>query len=467
MIQNQASFSYSDLFVIFGEDKLINVPHNIHTNDVVIDSRQVKEGSIFIALIGENIDAHSKVNEAFLNGASLCIVHKYWYDKNKPEFEDKPFILCNDTIEALGQLANYHRNRFEYPIIAVCGSNGKTTTKEMIASVLGEKLKVLKTFENYNNLLGVPLMLLSMNETYDIAVLELGTNQPGEIYQLGKICQPDNALITNIGKEHLEFLQDIDGVEYEETAIFGEVRDGGFAFVNYDDERLKNYGHILDKFMTYGTSKDAEVSAEIELDDNLKPTLKIKYSDFITTIKLNTFGIGTAKNAIAAVAVGFEFGLSPEQITKGLENFNQDLLHSYGRMAIENYNSLTIINDCYNANPASMELALENLKLLNTSKTKIAILGDMRELGDTSIEEHHSIINCAANSADIVCLIGNDMNNAFEMYEYSNNVTVFENKEDIVSFVQHVLNDGLVILVKGSRGMKMEEVIELLRPESK
>jgi len=464
MIQNQASFDYNDLFVIFGENNLVNISNSISTSDVVIDSRKVKEGSIFVALKGEKLDAHDKIEDAFNSAAAICLVSEEWYFKSKDKFQNSSFIIAKDNLAALGKLANYHRNRFSYPLIAVGGSNGKTSTKEMIACVLSEKFNVLKTYENYNNLLGVPLMLLSMNDSYNIVVLELGTNQPGEMFELGKICKPDHALITNIGKEHLEFLIDIDGVELEETSILGEVRAGGFAFINYDDERLKRYGHILDKFLTYGTNKDAGLVAEIELDDNLKPSIKFKYDERELIVNLKTFGIGSAKNAIAAAAVAFKFDLNDEEIKNGLEKFEPLLSKSYGRMAIENYGNVTIINDCYNANPSSMELALENLKLLKSDKTKIAVLGDMRELGETSIEEHYNIIKIASQSADIVCLVGDDMNNAFEMYEIESNVTVFESKSDIVNFLDNIIDDSLVVLVKGSRGMKMEEVVENLRP---
>lgn len=464
MIQNQASFDYNDLLVIFGEENLINIPTSISTNDVVIDSRLVKKGSIFVALKGEKLDAHEKVVDAINSGASICIISQDWYDKNKSNIQNNCLIKVSDTLAALGKLATYHRNRFSYPIIAVAGSNGKTSTKEMIACVLSEKYKVLKTYENFNNLLGVPLMLLSMNEKYDVVVLELGTNQPGEMFELGKICRPDNVLITNIGKEHLEFLIDIDGVEMEETSILGEVRAGGFAFINYDDERLKRYGHILDKFLTYGTDKEAGVVAEIKLDDNLQATLNLKYEERELTVNLKTFGIGSAKNAIAAAALAFKFELSDEEIKRGLEKFQPLLSKSYGRMAVENYGNFTIINDCYNANPSSMELALENLKLMKSDRTKVAVLGDMRELGETALEEHHLIIEMASKIADIVCLYGDEMDNAFEMFEFDSNVTVFQNKDDIANFLDNIVGDGLIVLVKGSRGMRMEEVIENLRP---
>lgn len=463
MIQNFASFNYSELYVIFGGKNLINILESISTTDVVIDSRKAQTGSIFVALVGEHIDGHSKVSNAFENGAAICIVNQQWYDSNYQNYPNQSFIVVKDTLKSLGDLANFHRNRFSLSIIAVTGANGKTSTKEMIASVLSEKYKVLKTFENYNNMIGLPLMLLSLDNSYEVAVLELGTNHPGEIYELGKISKPDHALVTNIGKEHLEFLIDLDGVELEETSIFGEVRAGGVAYVNYDDVRLKKYGHILDKFITYGTDKEANLVAEIELDEYLKPKISIKYENHNVVLELNTFGLASARNAIAAAAVAFNFDLNIEQIKYGLEKFQPLLSHNYGRMALEQFNNLIIINDCYNANPSSMEIALENIQNIKDTRQKIAILGDMKELGDSSLEEHKNIIEFASKSSDIVCIIGEEMNNAFEMFEFDSNIMLFDTKEDIVNFVNTIADNGLIILVKGSRSMKMEDIIEQLR----
>lgn len=463
MIENNATFDFYDLSVIFNPKNFNNITNDIIIKNVTIDSRKVTEGSLFIALKGEHIDGHSKIEEAFQNGAVLCFAEKNWIEHNSSILDKYPIVITDDNIDALGLLAQYHRNRFDFPIIAVCGSNGKTTTKEMIAKVLSQKYNVLKTYENYNNQIGVPLMLLSINKSYNMAVLELGTNQPGEIYKLGKITKPTHALVTNIGKEHLEFLIDLDGVEMEETAIFGEVRSGGFAFINYDDERLKLYGHVLDKFMTYGEHKDAQLNAEIKLNNNLNPKIIFNYEKNTFEINLKTIGIASAKNAISAVAVGLHFGLSFEQITNALEDFTPLLNHGYGRMALENFGKYNIINDCYNANPSSIEIALKTLQLLPEYNKKISVLGDMRELGDSSIEEHRNVIDLASSISDIVLLIGEEMSKAFEMYEFDNNVILFDSKENLVNFLFDIIEENSYILIKGSRGMKMEEIIYLFK----
>ncbi len=465
MIENTAEFDYLDLLKIFKAGQLINLFPEIRINNVTIDSRKVVKNSLFVALKGEKTDGHDKVMESFEKGTSVCIVDKDWYLTHKNKIDSLPMIVTDNNLEALGLMANYHRSRFNYPVIAIGGSNGKTSTKEMTATVLSQKFKVLKTFENFNNLLGVPLMLLSMSKQYEVAVLELGTNQPGEMFTLGKIVQPTHVLITNIGKEHLEFLTDLDGVEMEETSIFGEVRSDGIAFVNYDDERLKKYGHILNKFITYGTNKDASVVGEIKLDNELRPELKINSGVESIEAKLQTYGTVSAKNAIATVAIASQLGLSAVEIKQGLEAFQPLLFHGYGRMAVEFVNDITIINDCYNSNPSSAMAALENLSALNVNRKKIAILADMRELGESSLDEHKNIIEYASEVADLVMILGEEMNIAFEMFVFKENVICFESKSDIQEFISNMEEPNCIFLVKGSRGMKMEEVVSFIKDD--
>jgi UDP-N-acetylmuramoyl-tripeptide--D-alanyl-D-alanine ligase/murE/murF fusion protein len=463
MIENCAEFDVFELAVIFGEKNLINFDYNSIFNGISIDTRKIENYNIFVALKGEKLNGHDKIKEAFKKGAGACIVEKDWFDlnKNKKNFYGCSFIITNDNVEALGKLANYHRNRFDYPIIAVAGSNGKTTTKEMTAHVLSVKFDVLKTHENFNNLLGVPLMLLSMNDNYDLAVLELGTNQPGEIYALSKMVQPTHVIITNIGKEHLEFLIDLDGVELEETSIFSFIRNDGFAFINNDDERLKKYSKIIENYMTFGTSDDVSLQAVISLNELLKPTIQFKYEDKTFEVKMNTAGYTSALNAIAAAAVGIHFDLNDSEITSALESFQPLLFHGYGRMAIEKVRDFTLINDCYNANPSSMSAALENLANAKTSGKKIAVLGDMRELGETSLEEHISILKQALEVSDFVFITGNEFYNAYNTLNSQENIIFFNSKIELAAHLKQIISENDIILVKGSRGMKMEEVIAL------
>lgn len=463
MIKNNAQFDYFDLNVIFDDDELININRDFVSSNVVIDSRKVDDGSIFVALKGEKVDGHSMVRDAFENGAIACIVDKVWYNENKDLFEWKAFIITEDNLESLGKLANHHRLRFDIPIIAIGGSNGKTSTKEMMATMFSVKYNVLKTYENFNNLLGVPLMLLSLDKSYDIAILELGTNQIGEMYKLGKLVKPTHVLITNIGKEHLEFLIDIDGVEMEETSLFGEVRSNGYGFLNIDDSRLKNYFNVLEKYVTYGTSDNAHIWGEISINDNLHPDIIIHHKSDSFEINLKSYGLISAKNAIACAAVGIHFGMSNAMVKRGLEDFVPVLLHDYGRMVVEKLEDFVIINDCYNANPSSMESALDMLKSFDDNSKKIAILGDMKEMGENSILEHKIVLDYAQQICDMVLIVGSDMSNTFEMYEFESKVVSFENNDELINFLDFVDKSNSIILVKGSRSMKLEEVILKLK----
>ena len=459
MLKNKAPFSELELAVIFGENNLHNINEDFNASGVVIDTRILEPGNIFAALKGENIDGHDLIEQAFISGASACIIEKVYFEEIIGKFPDKSFIVTNDNIEALGKLANHHRRRFEYPVMGVGGANGKTTTKEMIATVLSEEFRVLKTYGNYNNKIGVPLMLLQMSDEYDIAILEIGTNTPGEIYDLSNIVEPTHALITNIGKEHLEFLIDLDGVELEETYLFAKVRSDGFAFVNYDDVRLKLYGHVLGRFITYGIDEHAQFRCEYTLNDELNPIVTVMKPEGNFIVNMQTVGYASALNAIAAIAVGDYFGVESDKIIKSLENFEPlEGSSGYGRMALSEINGIRIINDTYNANPDSMSAALKNLEMIKIKGRKYAVLGDMRELGIAAPQEHYNIIEIGLSVSDKVLVTGYEMIAASKRFN-SDKLMTFSSNEIIAEYLKNNLLPGDCVLVKGSRGMKMEEVI--------
>ena len=204
MISNTAEFNRIELEIIFGETALHSMSEGFSLKGVSIDTRSLAAGELFVALKGEKIDGHSRINEAIDKGACACLVEKDWFDDHHSNFQNYPMIVVADSLKAFGQLGHYHRQRFSYPVIAVGGSNGKTTTKEMLAALLSQKYRVLKTHENFNNQLGLPLMLLLMSNEFDCAVIEIGTNEPGEISILSEMLAPTHGLLTNIGKEHLE-----------------------------------------------------------------------------------------------------------------------------------------------------------------------------------------------------------------------------------------------------------------------
>ncbi len=463
MLKNIAKFDLNELKVVFGEKNIINFPDEYESVGVSLDTRLVGKDNIFVALKGEKIDGHTKISDAFANGATCCILEKSFYEIIDISLKNKPYILVNDTLEALGSLAKFFRLKFNIPIIAICGSNGKTTTKEMLASLLSEKYNVLKTYQNFNNRIGVPLMLFQLNESYEIAVLELGTNTPGEISILSEMTMPEFALIINIGKEHLEELIDIDGVELEETSILAKIRGRGSAFINNDDERLKKYIMILDKYIRFGTETDAEVTAKISLNGNQNPTIEFTHSQGSFTANMNTFGYASALNALAATTVALYFDIDSSKIISALESFRPLIGNGYARMSVENRSGKIIINDCYNANPSSMTVALSSLKMMDSNGSKIAILGDMRELGESSEIEHIAILNEATESADKVIITGDEFQKAHLNSTFpQEKVLFFAEKGDIISYLNENLKIGDTVLVKGSRGMKMEEIINAL-----
>lgn len=465
MIKNTAKFDYYLLEAIFGSDSLINIQTSFQSVGVSIDSRTIEPDNLFVALVGEKIDGHDKIQDAFEKGASAVIVNETWFENNIESFKEHSFIKCPDTLVGLGELAAWHRNRFDFPIIAVGGSNGKTTTKDLISILLSKKYNVLSTFENFNNRLGLPLMLLSIDESYNIAVLEMGTNEPGEIAILSEILKPTHGLITIIGKEHLEKLIDLDGVEFEETFLFGSlIKSGGTAYINMDDERLSKYARFFDKSIKYGVkSEDTDFPATILTAIDGKIILNLMLNEQEISINLNTYSQTSAFNALAASTVALSFGISPEEIKGTLENYTQESLHGYGRMVFERIQNFNLINDCYNANPDSMLSALETLNNFPTKGKKIAILGDMRELGDASENEHLNILSKAIEVSDIIFLHGENFGKAYKQINSKKMIKHFSIKSELFQNLSKVLEQDDLILVKGSRGMKMEEIVDSLK----
>ena len=468
MKSNKAEFTYGELLVLFGENTNYKTDLKTVYRGVSTDTRTIEEGNIFVAIKGENFDANTKTDEAFEKGAAVAIIDEQYYNRNKNKLAGYNIFPVQNTLKALGDLARYHRNRFDIHIIAVGGSNGKTTTKEMIAAVLSKQFNILKTEGNYNNQIGVPLTLLQLNDTFDAAVIEIGTNEPGEIALLTSIVNPTAGLITNIGREHLEKLINRDGVEMEETFLFGYLqKHDGTVLLNIDDDRLKKYKPFLDKNIPYGTDEDAEIFAQIKFNDKLQPLITIEDKSIMSDIEspfevsLQVIGYAAAQNAIAAIATGIYLKIPPEKIVDALKNYRQDESKDYARMALQKIANISILNDCYNANPDSMRIALLTLKEMPTEGKKIAVLGDMRELGDASYDEHIALLNEAAQSYDNIYVIGKEMEKAAKDIKASN-IKTFETHQAIAQTLKSSLSDGDVILVKGSRGMEMERIIKYL-----
>lgn len=427
---------------------------------VSTDTRKLRKGEIFFAIKGERFDGHDFVSVAFKKGAVACVVNSNWFVENKARFKGKVLIAVEDTVKSLGRLASVYRDDFSLPVIAVAGSNGKTTTKEMIASVLSQKYKVLKSEGNLNNQIGVPLTLFKLKKTHQVAVIEFGTNRFGEIRYLCEVAHPNYGLITNIGREHIEFFEDVEGVAKEELSLFDYLLEvDGFAFVNIDDEFIREVGKRFRNKMTFGFSDGADVKGEIlDVDELARFSFKVRFDDRETILKLKVPGEHIVSSAICAFAVGLKFGVPVSLIKKALQSYKP----FSKRMEVLKVKGITIINDTYNANPDSVIMALKTLSQMKCSGKKIVVLGDMLELGSYSRTAHEEIGRKVAEfGIDYFFAYGEAMRDAYKVAsDVLKHAMHFSDKDLLVYHVFEVAEKGDIILVKGSRGMMMEQVVE-------
>jgi len=441
-------------------------PYEISSPVVVIDSREVAGGEIFIALKGENADGHSFIDTVFEKGASWAMVSREWYEAQS-SVEPPPgkgFLVTADTVAGLQQLAAIYRSKFSIPVVAIGGSNGKTTTKEMVASVLGSGFKVQMSQGNRNNHLGVPLTLLQLRHDTDIAVVEMGINHPGEMALLASIARPTHGLLTNIGHEHLEFLLDLDGVAAAETQLFTYLsQHGGTAFVNSDDPRLSVAGAGLVGHVSYGLAKSSSESCwarEILVNKAGMLSFLLCSTAGSEAVTLNFTGKHNVLNAIAAAAVGLYFGLSLRQIREGLERLVP--APGWKRLEVVETGGLRILNDTYNANSDSMRRAIDALCDMPSAGRRVAVLGDMLELGVAGDVEHEaigryiqqSLVDLLFTFGESARIFGREAPEPFRGH--------FESHEQLLAALLTVLQEGDTLLFKGSRGMKLEQVVEAL-----
>lgn len=439
---------------------------------VSTDTRSLKKGDAFVALTGENFDGHSFIRTAAEQGAAVAIVANAWNQERERIPAPLPVISVADTLVAYGWLARAHRSQFNIPVIAVAGSNGKTSTKEMIADVLATRYNVLRTEGNLNNLVGVPAMLLRMNELHTAAVIEIGTNMPGEIESLCRILKPTHGLITNIGREHLELLGTIEGVAHEEGALFRWLAvNHGTAFVNLDDRNVARLAKKLPKTVSYSLRKPANIKGKAGLlNKSGVPSLTIEFGEREWRIALQTPGLHTAMNALSAAAVGLTLKVPPTKLKRALESFRPPEYHSgYARLSIvKSANGATVLNDTYNANPDSTLAALQTLRALKPGRggRRIAVLGDMRELGASSENEHKGIGEAVAKfGVSHALFLGTEMQHAHQVIASKKGKTTSQHcteKTELIAALQTLLTPNDVVLIKGSRGMKMEEVVKAI-----
>ncbi|MFM2133656.1 MAG: hypothetical protein RL156_937 [Bacteroidota bacterium] len=474
-LTNRAPLTAHDLHSIFGSQA--KVPPYFAAVGVCTDTRTMQPGTLFVALRGERFDAHDHIYDAMVRGAAGIVIEERWLPEWEKtlgkEFPSFARVVVPDTLHALAELARYHRRRFSIPVIAVGGANGKTTTKDMIAHILGESFTTLKTQANNNNRVGTPLTLMQLTARTQAAVIEIGTNEPGEIEVLSAMVEPTHALITNIGEEHLEKLGDIDGVEKEETALFRwAMNHGATMIVNADDDRLRSYASHQSA-MSFATQRadaaassndvyaGAQIKAELSFSEDLTPQLALRAGNEFFQADLSATGYAAALNAVAAVATCIAAGVPAKQALERCAGFVPDASHGYARMVVERCGQWVVLNDCYNANPASMRMALQTLRGYSPATRRVAVIGDMRELGTAEERAHAEIINEAGDGVDMVIAVGKAMATACSAVGSS--AIVYANTDECVANIRAHLHEGDVVLMKASRGMKFEAIIAALR----
>ena len=402
---------------------------------VTTDSRKIEAGLMFFALHGASFDGNDYAVAALEQGASVAVIDRKDILENNPQHA-KRLILVDDTLQALQALAQEHRRRLAMPIIAIAGSNGKTTTKELVSRVLAEKFKTSTTKGNLNNHIGVPLTLLAMNAETEFGVVEMGASAQGEIALLCSIAEPNYGILTNIGLSHLEGFGGVEGIRKGKGELFDHLNEnGGRAFVPQEDEVLSKMAAEREDLAVEGYSRS--------IGEGFKSNLTGDYNRF---------------NIAAAVEIGRYFGVTDERIAEAILSFSPDNNRSQAVKTERNQ----LVVDCYNANPSSMEVALDNIATME-AEHKVLILGDMLELGEWSAEAHLNILRKADGVAERIILVGKEFAAAYHASEaLEAKYTLYPTTaEAVVALEQKPISDSLVLL-KGSRGIKLEILIDKL-----
>ena len=431
---------------------------------VKIDSRRVKTGDIFVAVVGENFDGHDFVEQAVSAGARAVVVSRNIPLSDAVRQSGVCVMRVDDTVKALGNLARFYRRSLGHciTVIAVTGSNGKTTTREMIYHVLSKSKKGHRSPSNYNNHIGVPMTMFGIEPNHEFVVVEIGSNAPGEVAALSQIVEPDVAVITQVGPSHLEGLGDVEGVSVEKVSIVAGLRDRGVVVCGVDHQatldRVQSLGrHVI----TFGLDGHSDVccryvrhepgSMRFETNDRCKVLLPVG-------------GLHNVSNALAALAVVRRLGVSSQAFAAALTDFT----NMQGRMGYSQVNGITIIDDSYNANPASMNAALQELASYSNARRRVFICGDMHELGEASAHYHHLLGRAIADSnVDFLLAVGAEAavtaTAALDAGMGWSQVQRSINSRRLARLVKSMIREGDVILVKGSRAMQMEKVVASLQ----
>lgn len=424
--------------------KIIEQIYQLYSQKYIVttDSRKIEPGCVFVALKGEHFDGNDFAYQVANDNIAACVIADR---KDLPQHER--LFIVDDSLLTLQELANLHRKKCNTPIIGITGTNGKTTTKELVAAVLSQKYNIIYTQGNFNNHLGVPLTLLQIKPDTEIAVVEMGANHPKEIELLCSIAQPNFGIITNIGKAHIEGFGSFEGVVKTKNELYDFLRNNnGKVFVNNDNQLLKDLAHDLTT-VKYGKDGDADYHASIVSSN---PYLSINWNGYEINTKL--VGDYNFENVMAAITVGCCFNIEQDLIIKALEDYSPTNNRSQFIKSDKN----EIVMDAYNANPVSMSHSIRNFRNIS-GDNHLLILGDMKELGEESSKEHQEILNLIKQLCfNNVILVGS------EFSKVNNDFTSFLNVEELITYISRNEISGKKILIKGSHSIHLEKTVNIL-----
>lgn len=434
--------------------KLLCGSPELSLDHISIDSRTMKGSALFVPLIGEKVDAHRFIGQAVENGAAAVLTSEH-------DSADSvcPYIRVEDTKKALQDIGRYYRKRLSLPLIGVTGSVGKTTTREMIAAALSAGYQVYKTPGNHNSQVGVPITLSEITKDDGIGVIELGMSEPGELTVIARIARIDMAVVTNIGVAHIEQLGSRENIYREKLTIQDGLKPGGILLLNGDDDMLMN-AKARDGFNTlyYGTGKNCDYRAEDICLKNGFPHFTAVHGADRTEVKLGIMGMHNVLNAMAALAAACEYGIPMENAAAALSRFNG----FKSRQQIDTVNGITIIDDTYNASPVSMKAGIDVLLSIQNAGRKIAVLADMKELGENAPEFHYEVgAYISGKPVDTVAVLGGLAEYIAEGITQNNSgikVSRFMDKDELKDYLDNELKSGDAVLFKGSNSMNLGEI---------
>lgn len=446
------------------EGKLLIKGSKDRFNNLTIDTRKIEPGSIFIAIKGEKFNANKFTVEASNKGAALCIVDEIKFE-DKDLSEDTSIVIVENTKKALLRLAEFYRSTLNVKIVGITGSTGKTSTKDMTYAILSEKYKVYKTQGNFNNEIGLPLMIFNLDKSYDIAVLEMGMSNFFEIHNMARAAKPDIAIITNIGISHIENLKTKENILKAKLEITDYFTDDSTLIINVDNEMLStvNKDNKVYKVIKTGIEAACDVKAEnlILKQDSVVFDIFKNSKTVFENFKIQLPGKHNISNALLAICCGELFGLTYSEMNNGIQKLNMTSM----RMDIVKGEKYTIVDDCYNASPDSMIAAIDVLKSIN-GKRKIAVFGTMKELGHKAYDSHKEIGDYARkNSIDFLIILGEFKAAYEEGYKDIEKTMYFNSTEEASEFLKEFAEKDDVILVKASRAMKFENIVKQLEKE--